>query len=42
MTAEDVAVKHLGADLTQPDFWRQSLAIAADSVAQFEAAASRS
>ena len=39
MTAEDVAKKHLGADLNQPDFWRQSLAIAGDSVAQFEAAA---
>ncbi len=36
MTAEDVAAKHLGADLTKPDFWRQSLAISRQAVEQFE------
>ena len=39
MTAEEVAAKHLGADLTKPDFWRQSIAIAKRSVEQFAAAA---
>ncbi len=39
MSAEAVALKHLGADLTKADFWRQSLKIAAESVRQFEAAA---
>jgi oligoendopeptidase F len=38
MTAEDVASKHLGADLTKPDFWRQSLQVAARSVDALEAA----
>jgi len=37
MTAEDLAAKHLGADLTRPDFWRQSIAIAKQSVDQFAA-----
>ncbi len=39
MTAEDVAAKHLGADLTKPDFWRQSLKVSKGSVEQLEAAA---
>jgi oligoendopeptidase F len=38
MTAEEVAAKHLGADLTKPDFWRASLAESKRSVDQFEAA----
>ena len=37
MTAEEVAAKHLGADLTRPDFWRQSLAVSRRSVDQLEA-----
>jgi oligoendopeptidase F len=37
MTAEEVAAKHLGADLTKPDFWRQSLAISRRAVEQFAA-----
>ena len=39
MTAEEVAVKHLGADLTKPEFWRQSLATATRAARQFEEAA---
>ena len=39
MTVEEVAAKHLGADLTKSEFWRQSIAIAERSVDQFEAAA---
>lgn len=39
MTVEDVAAKHLGADLTKPDFWRQSLSISRRAVEQFEQAA---
>ncbi len=38
MSAEEVAAKHLGADLTKPDFWRASLAESKRSVDQFEAA----
>lgn len=38
MTAEEVAIKHLDADLTKPDFWRQSLAVAKNSVDELEAA----
>jgi oligoendopeptidase F len=34
MTAEEVAAKHLGADLTRPDFWRQSIAISQAGVDQ--------
>src|SRR5690606_10511500 len=36
MTAEEVAQKHLGVDLTKPDFWRDSLMIAKKSVDQLE------
>lgn len=39
MTAEDVAQKHLGADLTRADFWRQSLEVSRGVVEQLEAAA---
>ena len=39
MTAEALAKKHLGADLTRPEFWRQSIATAGASVAAFAAAA---
>lgn len=38
MTAEEVAMKHLGADLTKPDFWRASLGESKRSVDQFEEA----
>ena len=38
MTAEDVARRHLGVDLTKPDFWRESIAIATASVNLFEKA----
>jgi oligoendopeptidase F len=38
MTAEDLAAKHLGADLGKPDFWRDSLAVATRSVDALEAA----
>jgi oligoendopeptidase F len=37
MTAENVAMRHLGVDLTKPDFWRESLAIVGEKVASFEA-----
>ena len=36
MTAEDVAKKHLDADLTQAEFWRSSLAIVEKKVTSFE------
>ena len=36
MTAEDVVQKHLNKDLTQPQFWKDSLAIVEASVARFE------
>lgn len=34
MTAEEVAAKHLGADLTKPDFWRDSIRISQSGVNQ--------
>jgi oligoendopeptidase F len=34
MTAEEVAAKHLGADLTKPDFWRDSIRISQAGVHQ--------
>ena len=40
MTAEELAQKHLGADLTKPDFWRASVASMHSKVDQFEALAS--
>ena len=36
MSAEDVAQRHLGADLTKPDFWRESIAIARTKVERLE------
>lgn len=38
MTAEEVARRHLGADLTKPDFWRESVNMAGASVSKFEQA----
>lgn len=37
MTAEALAEKHLGADLTKPDFWLKSISILEAQVADFEA-----
>lgn len=37
MMAEDVVERHLAMDLTQADFWRQSLQMVEDKVSQFEA-----
>lgn len=37
MTAEDLVQKHLGMDLTQPQFWKESLAIVAAHLKAFEA-----
>ncbi len=39
MSAEQLAKRHLGADLTQPQFWRDSVTMAGRSVATFEALA---
>ncbi|MGB3294425.1 MAG: M3 family oligoendopeptidase [Phormidesmis sp.] len=36
MTAEDLVQHHLGKDLSQPQFWQDSLAIVEKSVARFE------
>ncbi len=36
MTAEDLAMKHLGADLTKDDFWLKSLAIIDSQVTELE------
>ena len=36
MTAEDLAEKHLQADLTQTQFWQQSVDLMAPCVDQFE------
>lgn len=36
MTAEELARKHLGADLTKPDFWRESIGIVSRSIERFE------
>ena len=36
MTTEDLAAKHLDVDLTQPDFWRETLASLAPRVDDFE------
>ena len=36
MTAEDLAAKHLDVDLTQPDFWRQTLGAVEGRIDQFE------
>ena len=36
MTTEDLAAKHLDVDLTQPDFWRETLTSLAPRVDDFE------
>lgn len=36
MTAEELVAHHLQQDISQPQFWKDSLNIVADSVAQFE------
>lgn len=38
MTAEELAMKHLGVDLTQPDFWMKSLSIVEEHVKALEEA----
>jgi len=35
MTTEDLVLKHLGADITQLEFWNQGLEIMAEDVAEF-------
>lgn len=35
MTVEEVAQRHLGVDLTQPDFWQQAVGLAVRDVAEF-------
>ncbi|MCZ0717772.1 M3 family oligoendopeptidase [Aerococcus kribbianus] len=35
MTVEDLAAKHLGVDLTQPDFWQAGVALAAEDAKAF-------
>jgi len=37
MTTEDLAAKHLNVDLTQPDFWRDTLAMIEPRIDHFEA-----
>ena len=37
MTTEDLADKHLGVDLTEPDFWRDTLAMIEPRIDHFEA-----
>ncbi len=36
MTAEELARKHLAADLTRPEFWRESIAMVERSIVRFE------
>ncbi len=36
MTAEDLAMKHLGVDLTKPEFWLKSIAILDAQISAFE------
>jgi oligoendopeptidase F len=36
MTAEDLAMKHLGEDITKPAFWLKSLAVMDAQVKRFE------
>ena len=35
MTTEELAMKHLGADLTKPDFWQAAIDLAATDVKEF-------
>ena len=36
MTAEDLVKKHLNADISSPQFWRDSLGIVAEKVGRVE------
>lgn len=36
MMAEEVVDKHLSMDLTQPEFWQQSVELVRDKVDEFE------
>jgi oligoendopeptidase F len=40
MSAEDVARKHLGVDLTKPEFWDGAIAIVSDQIDGFQKAVS--
>ncbi len=35
MSVEDLAHKHLGVDLTKPDFWEAAVKLATDDVEEF-------
>ncbi|MDZ7543224.1 oligoendopeptidase, partial [Clostridium perfringens] len=35
MTVEDLAQKHLGVDLTKPDFWQSAIDVTLQDVQQF-------
>lgn len=35
MSTEDLAQKHLGVDLTQPDFWEQGVALIEKDIDDF-------
>jgi len=35
MTTEELAMRHLGADLTRPDFWQSALSVVLDDVEEF-------
>ena len=37
MTAEELAAKHLDADLTRPEFWRGTVAMLEGRIDRFEA-----
>ena len=41
MEVEELAARHLGVDLTKPDFWRASVAIVESKVERFEDLARR-
>jgi len=36
MTAEELAARHLGVDLTRPDFWRETVAMLESRIERFE------
>jgi oligoendopeptidase F len=35
MTTEELAQRHLGADLTRPEFWEDALSVVLDDVKEF-------
>ena len=37
MTAEDLALKHLGEDITQPAFWEKGIALCVKDAEEFNA-----